>query len=100
MTGRKYWVWGQDPADVGRMNFLSRCKVIDGQPSTQECEGSYLELQAGPAPTQNNFFPLDDEKSWTEVFIPFTGIANTHRPGADGYKAGLEALGAVVEKEA
>ena len=30
------WVWGQDPADVERMNFLSRCKVKNGQPSTEE----------------------------------------------------------------
>merc|ERR1719330_1048275 len=93
MTGRKYWVWGRDPADVNRMNFLSRCKVEDGQRTGEDCEGRYLELQAGVAPTQGNFFPLERDRSWTEVLVPLEGLTDTHAPGNAGYARALAAVG-------
>eukprot|EP00928_Gymnodinium_smaydae_P078824 TRINITY_DN62890_c0_g1_i1.p1 TRINITY_DN62890_c0_g1~~TRINITY_DN62890_c0_g1_i1.p1 ORF type:complete len:766 (-),score=78.10 TRINITY_DN62890_c0_g1_i1:127-2424(-) len=96
VRGRKYWVWGNDPADVGRMNFLSRCAVKDGQPSIEQCEGSYLELQAGPAPTQSNFFPLEKEQSWTEIMVPLRDVKETHTPGADGYSHALDKIDSIL----
>eukprot|EP00929_Paragymnodinium_shiwhaense_P063193 TRINITY_DN31585_c0_g1_i1.p1 TRINITY_DN31585_c0_g1~~TRINITY_DN31585_c0_g1_i1.p1 ORF type:complete len:745 (+),score=91.31 TRINITY_DN31585_c0_g1_i1:86-2320(+) len=99
MTGRKYWVWGRDPADQGRMTFLSRCKVEDGQPTTKDCEGVYFEMQAGPAPTQSNFFPVEKERSWTETFLPISPDGNTHKPGQDGYNEALQVVGDVVDQE-
>jgi hypothetical protein len=60
-SGRKYWVWGTDPSDVGRMRFLS-----------SPGDGDYIEMQAGPAPTQSNTFPMGPASvhEWTESFGP------------------------------
>ncbi|KAH8046235.1 DUF5107-containing protein [Aureococcus anophagefferens] len=59
--GRKYWVWGTDDDDAARMRFLS-----------SPGDGDYVELQAGPAPTQSQTFPLGAgaRRAWTESFSP------------------------------
>ena len=71
VNGRKFWAWGNDRSDVARMNFLSSC---DGNASSGSagCHGSYLEMQAGVAPTQDQKFvlPAGGALEWTEVSPP------------------------------
>ena len=66
-NGRKFWAWGNDPSDQARMKFLSSCDAATGA-----CAGSYLEMQAGPAPTQEQTFTLNATSTfeWTEAWLP------------------------------
>ena len=66
LGGRKFWAWGNDWNDVGRMDFLSACPG----PTDGSCEGAYLEMQAGVALTQMQTFPLGARSSleWTEAW--------------------------------
>lgn len=66
-NGRKFWAWGNDKSDSMRMNFLSSCNP--------DCHGSYLEMQAGVAPTQEQTFALGAGSSieFTEAWVPLQG---------------------------
>jgi len=78
--GRKYWVWGCDTLDAARMNFLSSAG-----------DGDYIEMQAGPAPTQEQTFPMAPASAheWTESFSPLevADAASVNGPFADAVKA-------------
>jgi hypothetical protein len=70
LRGRKFWAWGNARQDDERMYFLSSCPG----PDDASCRGSYLEMQAGVAPTQSQTFPLDARSSleWTEAWAKWS----------------------------
>ena len=61
MQGRKFFYFGSAIGGQNWMDYLSK-----------PGEGSYLEIQSGIAPTQNQRFALapHEEREWTEAFMP------------------------------
>jgi hypothetical protein len=70
MAGRKFFYFGTAPGGRNWMDYLSR-----------PGEGTYLEIQSGIAPTQNQRFALmgGEAREWTEAFAPLhldSGLAH------------------------
>eukprot|EP00937_MAST-01D_sp_MAST-1D-sp2_P003712 g3712.t1 len=94
--GRKFWVWGSAPDDAGRMRFLSSAG-----------HGDYIEMQAGPAPTQSQTFPLPARgaREWTETLGPLrvaggaAALRGEYGAAVDAVRCGLNRSGAVPERE-
>jgi len=86
MQGRKFFYFGSAAGGQNWMDYLSR-----------PGEGSYLEIQSGIAPTQNQRFVLGggEELDWTEAFVPLQlDPRAAHQPD---YHAAVAHAGAALD---